>query len=143
MIEQTAFCRCRAPLRFITDALGRTLTICDRCDRRRRRVCVDCERPVQRVNPKKPWPWRCEAHRAAKARASSERYNASHLHVRRRWSKRHRAARLASERKWRAKNPLKVAAMKRAGRLKGSWGYKDRDTYLAARARQRAERKAA
>lgn len=104
---------------------GRLVGYCLGCDRRIRRLCMDCGVPVKRTN-RSAWPWRCPTHlRAA-------RLKASRLDHRRRDPKEHCEREKARYREdplynlkrriylkaWRAQNPLKHKAQRERARLR-------------------------
>jgi hypothetical protein len=122
--------------------LGQTVVRCTACERRRSQRCQDCAQPVEGK------AWRCPP---CKVRAHQR---TSRLHDRRNREERRRrerqrmrarppevkARRNAQKRAWREANKLKVKLQKRKGRLDGTHGYRSREAYLAAQAKQNARR---
>lgn len=110
---------------------GALRQFCCRCDRYDRRLCIDCGRKVDGK------ALRCPTDDTKAAAGDTRRWQQSNRQALNARARSKQAQRVEYNRAWRARNPLKVAAIKRKGRLSGTWGFKDRATYLAARARQR------
>ena len=132
------------PLSQGTDGNGFLVVSCAACERRRARRCQDCGRSVRGRS------WRCESHkltakqramRLSESRLREERNRKSRERDQRRTAEA-RERRLEQKREWRRRNAARVKLSKREGRLNGTWGYRDRPTYLKAMARQNARRAA-
>lgn len=128
-----------------TDGLGRLVTSCLGCDRRRAHRCMDCNQPIGGMK------WRCELcgrrRQAQQLREYAQRIGKKELCRREKERYRHDAAfrkrRNDYKKEWRAKNPLKVAMQKRRSRLAGkTCGYATREKGLAYLKAYNAARKA-
>lgn len=143
---------------------GRDFATCVKCDRHYRRECIDCGRPHgdltrQRLrcaecgriqknkrqcahrwrvcrNPKCDMPVKLGSKRQYCCDRCLSRKKT--LDRKRKYQKSPKLYRAMCRRKkkWRKNNPHRLLSYKRKGRLDGTWGYRDRETYLAAMAAQ-------
>jgi len=110
---------CGGTIRDATDGNGRLLRVCDRCERRKRGLCLDCNAPVTGKRS-----IRCARHKAEAKRMYVRRHHRRHLErVRkqaREYQRRVKEKATAYKRLWRAANPDKVNEQKRRDRLRGN-----------------------
>jgi hypothetical protein len=131
---------CDGHLEADTDRIGRIVYQCAGCARKRRGLCQDCP---SRVTGK---AWRCARCIEARRREQSSMFELRNREARLK-AERERCAALppaskaernARKKAWREANPVRVMLHKRAGRKRGTWGYRTREKYLAAMRAQNA-----
>ena len=155
--------RCRrhgSVLDFSTDNIGRLVEWCEKCDRARRSLCIDCGHPAQhkrcglcnrlfinlRVNSKRARICRLKGC-GAPVRIGSKRYYCTPEHSReaklQQYTRRYATNREFRERCRRRRERWRASAAglrsyykgKKNGRLLRTWGYKTREDYLRAQAK--------
>jgi hypothetical protein len=108
---------CGGPIRTEIDRLGRTVLVCEWCERQKRGVCRDCSRPVRGAIRRARY---CEEHfeasRQRSIKASEDRHHDERLKRSRAYYRDNeevRQRRIEYKRAWRKANPEKVKAQKK------------------------------